>query len=663
LNHALLIGEAGERAFERVGDPSEWTAAVLSDLGAAREVLLSGISGAAMVIADVSRLSVRELLATASDVAEHAPDLALGYVCGRDAVQLSGRAARVRAGDPGPRSTTPIRLFNQLFQRHPLRGANLLDGREVATSAEEAIAMLRDPSELDFFIGHSNGIDMSVGGVVLCRHDGLREALPPDHRTMPCFHGGECTRRLGGAGMRTPVDGIGARRVVNASCWGAVPDAAAFASEFSLAEGLLHGANLDVLLACLRVVSFETPELSLMYYLCNSGIPLGLVANRANQLRRLACQEAEWICFGDPRQVLPCASEAISPLRTGSDGVVEISIPEARARARDLRVSLSGLRMPEQPVAIALSPDGVVSSALDPRGELHLTVAANWRGVLRLLVLDRRAMTAATRGAAQLLAWLGFLDAYAHGPLQARQPERVAAVIRAAGEVRCMLLSWPLDELPVASVIGSDVLARLWAVLDRQLAKFCELAVELAIESMRVTGCMQFDWWVWAYQMVSAKRIDGGCVYCGHDLHEWILRARLQDATRRMGLCDGCGCVYDGEPELVRWLQIEAGARAGHELVLRLLVSNPLPVTLPVVAAVVFDLHEKQLSVTSPAAHRSVRPAERIELVLRLPIPDVVYSGTYYVGAAVAVGSRINFLQRPVPVAGRHLPVVTNTVG
>lgn len=87
-------------------------------------------------------------------------------------------------------------------------------------SAPQLVERLAQPSEFFAATAHSNGVDMGLGEVVLCaRRDDADYCA--SERVMPCFKGGDCSRKTASNALLRPSD---IRSIVTMlyTCWGAV---------------------------------------------------------------------------------------------------------------------------------------------------------------------------------------------------------------------------------------------------------------------------------------------------------------------------------------------------------------------------------------------------------------------------------------------------------
>jgi hypothetical protein len=170
-----------------------------------------------------------------------------------------------------------------------------------------ALDLLREPSEFFFSTPHSNGVNLSLGPVVLCSredHDGA----PPPERALPCFYADICNRdgpgrtRLAPSELRTVVAFLN-------TCWGVLLRGAAYDSEISLGHRLASSPYVAALVTAHTSSLLDRasgPSLAEDYA---RGIPLGEAVASLNRrhFERYGDEREAMILFGDPEARLATA--------------------------------------------------------------------------------------------------------------------------------------------------------------------------------------------------------------------------------------------------------------------------------------------------------------------------------------------------------------------
>jgi hypothetical protein len=648
----VSIGCPGNEIAGVIARSRHWELVECQSFLQANAFLASGLQGTVLIVNGPESLQARGLLSLATQAALKSPFLSLGFLYGRSPQQLQESGQRLLCGTSASSSHGVQRVFSMMQDAYPLWGARLLN---VKDSKEKALRLLKEPSDLDFYVGHSNGCDMGLGGLVLCRR-GSVDCIPPDElRVMPCFHGSPCTRALSGKGDPASADHVGAQRVVCASCWGATLGPTHFAPEYSFGEGLLVHSGVNILLTTVRVSSFSANELSLIYYMANAGIPFGLIANRINQLRLKTKRTAEWICFGDPTNAMTGQIHDLeTELRAGTMNT-SILMEVPLARACDV-----GCRRPigcDEPILISEKENGTLTAAFDPEGTLYATLPSGWSGSqLVYRVLSRRELVNASRGARQLLADLEFIEAYLGGVLRDRPTELVLQAQDALGALKRILMAWPLESLKQGDVINREWLDEAWKALNRGVFRLAESLLNIAVVFMQRLGCMQFRAWSWAFHETKVDETVVICRYCGSPVDEIVHEGHLRTQTRRIGFCDACGFLYDGNPKMGRWLLLEEPIQPGESVIMEIPVRNPYPIAVPVSAVGNIDLHETAASRFARIPSVVLEGHRRQTLKFELEYPNELYSGITFVGATVIIGGQVNFYARPMRALGRKRP-------
>jgi hypothetical protein len=644
----VQVGDSGQAAAEQISNRRDWDLVRFGTLDAARPFLTTGSKGTALVVCDAWQLKVRELLRLARDIALHSPQLSLGYLYGRGLLALSRAADRLITG-PVPRSGK-IRVFSMLGQHFPLAGARLLriDSHALRGYGNEIISA---PSPLDIFVGHSNGQDMGLGGRVLCRYS-TDPALAADALdAMPCFHGGSCQREASGKGTPVFADAVGARRIINLSCWGVTLHNRPFAPALSVGEALLSGAGVAVMLATVRAVNLEASELQLLYHRCVGGLSFGGIANLANQFRLRTGAEAEWVCFGDPAEALDAT--ALTAEAAWSGDTLSLSIPDQPINeTRDLMVLLEPSHLPEQPILIQQTAGALLPAVVDPSGSLCLTVPAEWSAPeIRYRIVDRRSMDVAAVIAA-LVEGLDFLDCVIGGSKDPPLPDNVPPAEQAVRQIRRMLQGLAIA-LPIGEVVGDGWLDDAFTRVGAALHDLPEPMLDLCATFTRTFGLMQSKLWKWSFQYVGTNSEAVVCPTCGSAVDELVFESGLRRLRRRVGFCDACGFLYDGDPGVGRFIVLRDPVAPGTRMMVSMKLTNPYALDVPVSGYFVIDLHEFRTSEVVRFQPSMISAHAAKEISASIDIPEGLAPGTYFLGAMILVGTTLNAYQRTFRVSRR----------
>ena len=290
----LAAGAVAEEAANEVARRRDATIVPVASLAEMAEQIGGGMRGTALAIADADTTGPPELLQVAR-AATSSPELALGFLYGRGAKQLLAAATQLPEQPPVAPASSPQNLFAATDQPAALQAARIAFRNPETTPREVVAERLLEPSELTFLVGHGNAQHMTVGGAVLCR----RSAVAADQdelRVYPCFHGDPCYFGHNRDEAEVNIDRLEARRVVALSCYGASFIDVPFTPALSVGEGLLRYAQVETLVTPVRAATVGSSDLAVVYYLINSGLPLGVVTNRANRFRIACGQHVEWVC-------------------------------------------------------------------------------------------------------------------------------------------------------------------------------------------------------------------------------------------------------------------------------------------------------------------------------------------------------------------------------
>lgn len=646
----LLIGKEGEEAALAVSVARGWP---LTELGRLEDVpQQSGHElGSVLVVAPSRLLKVRQLIEIARRMALDAPAVSLGYLSGDNSEKLSRAAQNMLrwSRDAQPPEQT-IRLVNMLRSRHPVKAAGLVNLHERLQTPNAVIDALSMPSELDILIGHSNGCDLGLGGVIYCRRPSELDAPPSELRVMPCFQGGVCSRRAANKGIVTSADSSGARRVIAACCWGITLDESLFSSQYSIGAALLQHAGVESMLAVLRATGFETPELLQMYYFAAAGVPFGTIASLANRLRIRAGLAPEWMCFGDPAsRINGRLTEAPIEQDNEQADLFKITVPTGLAMPADLYGVLPAELLPLEPIVL-VDGEAVTAGAISLDGTVFLTVERETTRELTLRITDRSSLDGAVDFAVQLRSGLDFVDVLLLGPLRGMAPDLTEACRLAAAQFRMVLAGWGPANVPIGSLLSEKSIREELALLAFAARNFSTAFIELIAAYTARAGCMQSGLWAWAYREAGGNEGAGRCPHCRAAVAEVAMQSLTGQDRRSIAFCDACGFLYDGAPEVARWLEGPHTVAPGQTLTLRLAVKNPYGFQVPLGAIAVFDRHETATSVLVRQQFDDLGGREERDLVLDIEVPADASPGVNYVGAGLVVGTRTSCYQRPVYV-------------
>lgn len=216
----------------------------------------------------------------------------------------------------GPRDLFPLRSF--LYQRveaarHPYTFVYPLEGKSQAFSVgradflagvhpvAETLRLLTRPASYLFATPHSNGLDMSLGSVVLCARADRAAGDPRPEQALPCYYADVCNRLTNG---NTLLGSSSLRSIVAFfyTCWGVLLQGGAYDTEISLGYQLAHSPYSAALLT---TFSSSPLDRSLGIWLAerlSENVPIGAAVAEANQqhFSRYADRPFVIAAFGDP---------------------------------------------------------------------------------------------------------------------------------------------------------------------------------------------------------------------------------------------------------------------------------------------------------------------------------------------------------------------------
>jgi len=209
--------------------------------------------------------------------------------------------------------------YRLLYPVDPQATSLSIDGADViigaGASGPDATALLRKPADFLFAAPHANGVNMSLGSVVLCaREDAPLEPHPPT-RAMPCFFGEPCERQRADNVLLAPSS-VRSAIVFLYTCFGVLLDNGVYAPATSLAARFASSAYTAAIIT--------TPGLSLLDrgagpYVADrirSGSPLGAVTRDFNRehAARYGDTPDVAILFGDPELRARAEMQPLTPV-------------------------------------------------------------------------------------------------------------------------------------------------------------------------------------------------------------------------------------------------------------------------------------------------------------------------------------------------------------
>lgn len=664
---AIGVGRSGVAAAAHVSASRGWAETQTRDWEEVEQTL-PGSSGIALVVADLNDATAESLLKISHVVADQAPDLALGFLFGRGADQLLGAASRLACETS---ATGPARqlFFDGLGL--DIEGANLVHASLICESNADVRALLAEPADVLYLVGHGNGVDLGVlKAAVCCRIDASAPA--GELRVLPCFHGDSCRR---GSDVETPAAAIGARRVINLSCWGVTLANPHFAPEFTLADGLMRSGTVESLITTVRVADIGAADVSLLYYLINVGLPMGLVANRANRLRLRVGKGADFICFGDPASRLPASVSRVSAQFEAGHFTIYLDRDGKDAAIRDISLQ-SPVSVHSDPIWI--TSDNINMAVWDPTqtpATLYATVDTGTCGsTAEFRCVERSELPILEDLASQLLEDLAFLTIYAAGARAASaSPEFETEMVAAAYELSRALEAWPVAALPLWSCVRGATLAQLELTLETSLAALSEAVAAHYIHLVKTAGTLHpTPLWAAGFVPVCDERGTEPCVYCAAPVDIRVCRPRVGSARapfrlrplqehaesaaecdrppkragkRCLRYCQNCGLVFDGDVDMATWIDCPPEVRPGGRISCRVRVNNPYGTYVP--ARVVFTFEDfSRRRTTSAEVFASRLEPSGSQLEAELAIPAAVFPGVHSAGAMIMVGTKVCFLRR-----------------
>lgn len=656
----LCVGPRARQASAYIEGVRGWSVSTVPKFDDVTSVLCES-SRSAIVVVDLAEVTADSLIRIAHAVAIHAPDLAFSLLYGRGDEQLLDAAKRLPSV-PDRGDHLGSQLFFDALGVLPL-GAQRADIQTIPASSIETRERLTHRGDILYLAGHSNGIDLGISSAVLCRHADAT-AAETEFRVLPCYHGDTCRR---GNDIDASADRVRARLVINLTCWGVYLAASHFAPEFTIGDSLMRFAGVESMVTTLRIVYITPPDGACLYYLVNMGLPMGLVANRANRFRLSLGQEAEYICFGDPLSSIKKRVSEVPVQWAGNKCTIDMSNHSAVAGSRDICFRRPSRGLPVNPLVVT-SCGSIKSAFFDPNGTLEVnedseapdqacTVYAtvdltSKTNSVALGLVDRHELPILDSMPARLLHDLGFLAIYAAGARgTTNRPDLEGKLGIMVEQLTRMLETWAVADLPPGSWIHWQALDYLHDTLVIWLLSLYDAVEAHYVEFVRTRTTHTMEFWSKAFGRGMAEAASTACAYCGQSVDVRAHPLRVGSGrVRRVSYCCGCGMVCDGEPDMVQWIETKDEVTPGDEITAALRVRNPYGFELPTRAVVIFEDFSRRETTVSSMADLHLPQSGRI-METTVFVPPSVFPGMHSLGAMAIVGARINFLRRLIRVA------------
>lgn len=610
--------------------------------------LLTPEGGPIVICTTFADADVASLIDLAAFTATATPERPVGFVAGSSSDELLAVARRLTQTRPSAGSRQVLALSEDL--PIDLRGA-----RFDTLAFANAEARLTAECDLLYLIGHGNAMHMTAGGTVLCQR---APAAADELGVYPCFHGDDCHFGANRGEVQLSLDRLRARRIVSVGCYAAGFLDQPFAYQHSVAAALARNPILESMIATLRAATITPADVSLLYYLCNRGLPMGAIANRVNRFRLSLGLAAEFLCFGDPETSIGATIEPVQIEQHDDEWI--INAPATRGTARDLMAALPVQCLPRDPILLDSTAGDLHNGMLDPDGQLYVTIPADWKGApIRLRAAARESMIDRGGAAAKLMNDLQFLELYVNLIEESNgTSEELSSTLQAKLHLQELLRTWPLSDYPLHTLVRQRAVEELWRELrcrvDTLGDRFLHLYKALMSRDQRTHPTP----WESRFSTEESLPRSVECGYCGHPIDEFRMRARFGTHERWWGLCRPCcAYVYDGDPHVGRWLETPPLFVAGQPASIGFRITNPYGIALDAHVLAVIKHFDRNKSAFSTATRITLQPKEQrlVETAL-VTIPTTYRSGMYHAAGVTMIGGQINFYRTHVAVRG--MPVL-----
>lgn len=509
----------------------------------------------------------------------------------------------------------------------------------------DAEFLIAQPVDCLYLLGHSNGHDAGIGPIVLCRQPDTPRSRRPRLDAYPCFNGHGC--RFKDQPVR-PVTSrhVNARRIVNLTCWGSSLSSAPFSPTLSVGAGLLAGARLRVMLTLFRASRLSAREAMLIYYLLNSGVSFGRVANVLNDDRCARGQAVAFACFGDPRERLAASVVSIEA-RVVTSRLRSISLP-ARDLPYDFVIELSDLS--EIPGVCVTHPMVTAGSVLSNR--VWLSVAPGPETVIMLEIVEACEIAAAKTGVNVDLQHLSWIKRFCSRIKKMYKLNALTQDLRDnADEYSSYLEALPHRHFQLGAFTDRRF-------LEAQRSAGCGLVDEFMVsasslhERLASFGAMSSMRILYDVSDIGLEtRHHERCPICRGAINVTQLRLAGGGPKRSQFNCDCCGPIQQSASNLLFTLCLDGKLIPGTTIHLSAVVPGSAcqPWTRRAQLSVVLCTFLRETDVAGRSEPVDVNGSDTT-LSVSLALPERLTPGVYYLSAQIIVGAEVSHVRHPVSV-------------
>jgi len=376
---------------------------------------------------------------------------------------------------------------------------------------------------------------------------------------------------------------------------------------------------------------------------------MGTVANKANQFRRERGFRGEMLCFGDPRtrvlrRVIDVQGERID------ERTMRCHLPRRREQT-DIRIQLP-VDSWSKPSFALLKQQHDVNNGILGLDAFFTTLAPRLKSECLMFEIINQSELGVVQGALkQLLLDVRYFDRLILSAMAAFTHDESATLARLAEAVmafREILQGWPLARLNMGSAIAERVVTT-WK-------NYCQKSLDQLIKSLLL-------WYAGLpeklfamnvvrghYQMVGEVTTSTACHYCGSPVDEFTWSSLFELDERRLGSCQACGPVYDGDPSIGAWLKTSNQLILGHTDRVKIEVKNPYDIPISARSVVLLSRFDRKPELPFYSRRVILRAKSAGALQMRISTPAEYVPGVYYLKAAAVVGARVNYLRCPIVI-------------
>lgn len=625
------------------GVPAEVDRLVIRCLTELPHVLSGGSWTSAVVSADLARVTTQDLLNVSGRLAVAVPEVSVGFADSRGVgVDKLTASSTQRPAQEAPPPRAPVMLVDDDFMSY----AEDLDIEVISRathSLQDLATVACAPAPVLYILGHSNGMDCRTSGILLCRR---HEVQPTDQEldVYPCFHGSPCQFSPNKYEIVSPT-AIQAQRLIGFICFGVPLAGGPFAARYTLGASILENPHIRSAILGIGPTPIEEEDFLAIHYMCEAGLAFGDIVARCNRERAQRGLGGHFVCLGDPDECVPPRAHDPGPQGTGSrdtrgkpgptDSAPQTESFQLPARFKDKGITFDGKQNYVRPTRVG---ETLYATWTGPSKEKELSIATHEsqtrRRAYAALLKDMRPLR---RASLLLKGYRLKRSAYTSLPECLDDIELALRTQKPLAKTRKRLIEADFSPPFIDQIadtlchLAPSVLESFEMLTDRGSARFMRLLPTLS-------------------ECVEIRRQSRACPHCADTVDDFIYESAADEDRRAFGLCQSCGPIFEGDPELGIAIEVPETIRRTSPSQIRVGVANPYDFPVPICGVLVLQKFGTQELEVHHSLVLQASVHGQAQLCFDLPALETFSIGVHYLSIAYLAGARLNLLRRLVRI-------------